>query len=206
MRIDPRQGFSLIEALVVLVIGAMALAIIFNIGVKAGDTGFGLGRRAIAAADSDIVFGDIRSVIRSLALRPSAMFMPTIDRPVIGSALRLEGDMVMERATQCAPLGWSGRMALSIETRGNETVLICTAGDRSTVLTTVTGTVARFAYSRDGQSWTTDYSNLDPERQGPDDIRAERLWVRVILAPSVEIVETAFSGRPQIWIRPDASL
>jgi prepilin-type N-terminal cleavage/methylation domain-containing protein len=206
MRIGQRQGFSLIEALVVLVIGGMALAIIFNIGVKAGDTGFGLGRRAIAAADSDIVIGDIRSVIRSLALRPSALFIPAIDRPVIGSASRLEGDMVMERATQCAPLGWSGRMVLSIETRGDQTVLVCSAGNRSTVLTTVAGNVARFAYSRDGQSWTTDYSNLDPERQGPENFRAERLWVRIILAPSVDIVETAFSGRPQIWVRPDASL
>ena len=38
MQTARRAGFSLIEALVVLAIGGMALAVIFSIGIKAGDT------------------------------------------------------------------------------------------------------------------------------------------------------------------------
>lgn len=119
-----RSGFSLIEALVVLAIGGMALAIIFSIGVKAGDTGFGLGRRAMSAADSDVAASDLRTLIRSLALRPPDTFLGGLDQPVVGDPIRLEGDVVIERATQCAPQGWAGRLVLAVERRGTGHALL----------------------------------------------------------------------------------
>ena len=41
-------GFSLMEAMVVLIIGGMALMLVFAIGGRAAEIGFGLGRRALA--------------------------------------------------------------------------------------------------------------------------------------------------------------
>ena len=43
-------GFSLIEALIVLLVAGMALMLVFSIGGESARTGFRLGRRALAAA------------------------------------------------------------------------------------------------------------------------------------------------------------
>lgn len=199
-----RSGFSLIEALVVLAIGGMALAIIFSIGVKAGDTGFGLGRRALAAADADVAASDVRAIIRSFALRPSSTFLAGIDRPVSGDASRLEGDVVMERATQCAPQGWAGRLVLEIANSGPDRVLSCSAGGKTAVLIRLGQTAARFSYSEDGQAWNSVYSNLPPNLRDPGELRSRTLWVRFDAAPLTDVVEMASSGRPELWVRPDA--
>lgn len=201
-----RSGFSLIEALVVLAIGGMALAIIFSIGVKAGDTGFGLGRRAMAAADADVATSDLRSIIRSLALRPSDTFVDDVDRPVVGDPVRLEGDVVMERATQCAPQGWAGRLILTIESRGADHVLTCRAAGETVVLIDMQRSPAAFSYSTNGETWTPNYSNQPAA--GPRDfgeLRSQAVWIRFAATPAIDIVEMASSGRPEMWLRPDAT-
>ncbi len=198
-----RSGFSLIEALVVLAIGGMALAIIFSIGVKAGDTGFGLGRRAMSAADADVAASDLRTILHSLALRPPNTYLVDVDQPVVGDPARLEGDVVMERATQCAPQGWAGRLVLAIEPRGAGKVLTCRAGATTTVL--IEAPIgAAFSYSADGQAWAPTYTNQPPAQPRFGELRSEAVWIRFAAAPVADIVEMASSGRPEAWVRPDA--
>lgn len=199
----PRSGFSLIEALVVLAIGGMALAIIFSIGVKAGDTGFSLGRRAMSAADADIAASDLRTIIRSLGLRPAAAFSVDTDRPTTGEALRLESDVVMERATQCAPQGWAGRMILIVEPSGPELVLFCVVAGRKTPLITMRGGDPAFTYSTDGVTWSSAFSNAPPARRSFQTVQAVRLYVRFAGAPAIDVIEMATSGRPDVWLRRD---
>lgn len=200
----PKSGFSLIEALVVLAIGGMALAIIFSIGTKAGDTGFGLGRRAMAASDSDVAASDLRALIRSIALRPLATHREGVDRPVIGETARLETDVVSERATQCTPEGWAGRLTLTIEPRGGGSVLICRAGGRHTTLFTLPAGQAALSYSRDGVTWNPTYSNRPPANAAFEPARPETLFVRFAAPPIADIVETASSGNPGLWIRNES--
>ena len=45
--IRARQGFSLIEALVVLLVAGAALMLVFSVGVRSTETAFRLGRRAL---------------------------------------------------------------------------------------------------------------------------------------------------------------
>lgn len=201
-----RAGFSLIEALVVLAIGGMALAVIFSIGIKAGDTGFSLGRRAMSAADADVAISDLRSIIRSISLRPPAAIVEGVDQPIIAGPDRLEADVVMERATGCAPQGWAGRLTLTIERQGTEHVLTCKAGARTTpILTLPRGTsTASFSYSKDGQNWT---SSLDTSRSTQvwlQQFRSQTLWVRLKGGPQMDIVDLAYSGQPAQWMRPSA--
>lgn len=198
----PRTGFSLIEALVVLAIGGMALAIIFSIGVRAGDTGFGLGRRAMAAADLDMSLSDLRVLLRSAALRPRRAFQDG-DRPFVGEANRLETDVVMERATQCAPQGWAGRMVLTLEARGGEQVLTCQAAGRRVRLIAARGPQAAFSYSTDRRTWGPAYTNAPETTASLADLQAETVWVRVHAPPTLEVVEPVGSGRPEAWLRTD---
>lgn len=198
----PRSGFSLIEALVVLAIGGMALAIIFSIGIKAGDTGFGLGRRAMAAADAELSTNDLRSLLRSFSVRPEITFVTGVDRPVEGTSTRLTGEAVLERATQCGPQGWAGQLTLEIEQQDGLTSIVCEAEDRRVVLASGPGTSAGFRYSTDGGStWTDAWTNA-PTTRFPE-LRSVRVWFRVRGPGSLEVIETAGSGRPEAWARND---
>lgn len=201
-----RAGFSLIEALVVLAIGGMALAIIFSIGVKAGDAGFSLGRRAMSAADLDVSVSDARVMIRSIALRPPETFNAEVDRPLVGGADRLEADVVMERATQCAPQGWAGRMILVVERRGGQGMLTCEAGGEAATLITTSDPTARLSYSTDGVTWSDAYESAT-QAEGSDDgpMQSIRLYVR-FQGGAVDVMDAAGSGRPESWIRFDDPL
>lgn len=198
-----RPGFSLIEALVVLAIGGMALAIIFSIGVKAGDAGFSLGRRAMSAADLDVSISDARSLIRSIALRPPETFNAAVDRPVSGGPDRLEVDVVTERATQCAPVGWAGRMTLSVQRQNGQGVLICEIDGHATPLITTSDPSAQLAYSTDGASWSDTFEQASRTgAAGDGQMRSVRLFVR-FRGGAVDVLEAAGSGRPESWIRFD---
>lgn len=197
-----RAGFSLIEALVVLAIGGMALAIIFSIGVKAGDTGFSLGRRAMSAADLDVSLSDLRVMIRSIALRPPETFETGVDRPVVGTATKFEADVVIERATQCAPQGWAGRMILAVERRGEQGMLTCEAAAGVMTLITTSDPAARLSYSTDGFTWSDAVRVADEPRSADGRMRSSRLLVR-FHGGAVDVLEAAGSGRPEAWLRND---
>lgn len=200
-----RSGFSLIEALVVLAIGGMALAVIFSIGMKAGDAGFALGRRAMSAADADVAISDLRSIIRSLSVRPPAAIMEGVDLPLVGAPERLEGEAVMERATGCAPQGWAGRLVLTIEVQDGRRVVMCeAAGRRTPLLPLPHGGQASLSYSQDGQTWAPAFETPRERVLGEEGMRSARLFVRLNGGPDVDVVEVASSGNPGRWVRFDA--
>ncbi|WP_426039845.1 type II secretion system protein [Brevundimonas sp. DC300-4] len=202
LRLKPiRLGFSLIEALVVLAISGMALAVIFTIGTKAGDTGFGLGRRAMAASDNDIAISDLRSIIRSVALQPPSTFQMQGGTPVSGRGDRLEAQVVMERANQCGPLGWAGPIVLSVVLDRDRSQLLCEAGGRVSVLLDLGGSAGSFSYSRDGRRWTRAYTNLPQDAAQATDLRSETVWIRFASSSVGDVVEVASSGPPEAWVR-----
>lgn len=199
-----RTGFSLIEALVVLAIGGMALAVIFSIGVKAGDSGFALGRRALSVADADVALMDFRSLVRSISLRPPATIDPQNDQVIIGSRKRLEADIITERATACAPSGWQGRLILSIDIEQGRQVLNCQAGALKVALMTLpAGQEAQLAYSSDQSTWLSQYES-PPQTLNAESFRRQLLWVRLTAGPRLDVVEASFSSAPGLWIRPSA--
>lgn len=196
-----RGGFSLIEALVVLAIGGMALAIIFSIGTKAGDTGFALGRRAMAAADADISISDFRTVVQSVALRPPALAVTGVDTPVIGEPDRLIAPVVMKRATACAPQGWAGLLTLRLEDRDDGQALVCQAGERTIDLMVFPRGRAGFTFSSDGRAWAPRYSSDPTAFDAPDQLRYLRLYVRLDVPGDVDVLDGVTSGPMQRWTR-----
>jgi prepilin-type N-terminal cleavage/methylation domain-containing protein len=200
-----RAGFSLIEALVVLAIGGMALALIFSIGTQAGDTGFGLGRRALDAADADIAQADVRSVIQSFLLRPPAGFVADVDRALDGEETRLAGEAVMRRSTACGPRGWRGELILAVEETPDETtVLTCQTGTRKAVLARLERGDGAFSYSSDGSDWTGTYSSSPEAFDRPNEEEWAEVYVRfAALDDEIDLVERLTSGRAETWARTD---
>jgi hypothetical protein len=197
------EGFSIVEALVVLAISGMALAIIFTIGIRAGDTGFALGRRAMSAADLDLAVSDLRSLMRSYEVRPVDTFVDGVDEPMIGTAERIEGPAVMERATQCAPEGWSGQLILAVEGEGQSRALVCRAGERRAVLFELNARPGAFSYSTDAITWSTDYENRKAQRPSEERARSQAVLIRFQARPVTDVVERAASGHPGKWFRND---
>lgn len=200
-----RPGFSLVEALVVLAVGGMALALVFSIGTKAGDTGFSLGRRALDAADADIAQADVRSILASFLLRPPATVLPDVDRPLEGDAARLSGEVVLRRSTACGPRGWHGELILTIEDASDGTVVLaCQTGSKKVVLIRLPRGSADFQYSTDGADWSESFSS-DPENfERPLEEDYLNLHIRFAAQDDeIDIIERLTSGRLERWSRPD---
>ncbi|WP_309627528.1 prepilin-type N-terminal cleavage/methylation domain-containing protein [Brevundimonas sp.] len=197
-----RSGFSLIEALVVLAIGGMALAIIFSIGTKAGDTGFKIGRGAMAAADADVAVSDLRTILGSFVLRPPGTFLADVDEPIAGEESRLTGDVVMRRANICGPQGWAGRLTLVVEAFEGGQQLLCEAGgQRATLLTMARGS-GRFSYSNDGADWRSTFSNDPADFDTPAEVTQLQLFVRFEgEVDGIDVVQGLSSGPAERWIR-----
>ncbi len=206
MRRWPRTGFSLIEALVVLAIGSMALALIFSIGRSASDNGFRIGRNALTAADNEIAVADARTAVGSLLVRPVALIRDPEREAVTGTATSVQGEAVMSRATACAPRGWQGRLRLSIESVGGRPALFCHAGPKSVRLMLL-GPGAAFSYSQDGLAWSPDWTNAPPPG-GPVSRIPESATVHLRLSNpgGPDILETISSGFPQAWFLPSTEL
>lgn len=184
-----------------MAIGGMALAIIFSIGTKAGETGFALGRRAMAAADADISISDFRTIVQSVALRPPATAVTGLDTPVLGEPDRLTAPVVMKRATACAPQGWAGTLTVQLEDRDGGQVLICNAGERTVDLMTFPRGRAGFTFSSDGREWTSRYSSDPTAFSDPSVLRYLRLYVRLDVPQDVDIIDGVTSGQMQRWTR-----
>lgn len=197
-----RSGFSLIEALVVLAVGGMALAIIFSIGTKAGDAGFKLGRGSMAAADTDIAFADLRTILRSFVLRPPSTFLSDVDEPMVGEASRLVGDVVMQRATLCAPQGWAGRLTLVVAPIKGGKQLSCEVDGRSIPLITMPRGSGQISYSQDGADWASSYSNAPARFDTPNDVTRINVFIRFHGgADGIDIIEGVSSGPVERWVR-----
>lgn len=200
-----RSGFSLIEALVVLAVGGMALAIIFSIGMHASKSGFAIGRNAMSAADADITAGEIRTLLRSFIVRPRVSLRPEIDQPLIGDAARLSGEVVTERATRCAPAGWSGRLTLAVSRMsGGGQELTCEVDGETTRLLTMPEGGASFAFSSDGLTWSPTYSGAAAPVAADDEglLRLTRVWIRLD-TPDGGILDFSSSGEPLFWGQAD---
>lgn len=208
MRRWPRPGFSLIEALVVLAIGSMALALIFSIGRSASDNGFRLGRNALTAADNEIAVSDARTAIASLLIRPVAVINDPERQAIMGTATSIEGEAVMRRATACAPRGWQGRLRLSIEPVGGRPALFCHAGPKSVRLMLL-GPGATFSYSTDGVLWVPVWTNAPAAATGivtAPPLESATVYLRLTNPGGPDIMETASTGFPSSWFIPGGQI
>ena len=201
------SGFSLLEALIVLIVAGAALMLVFAIGGHAARTGFRLGRGALAAADAEVAEDEVRGLIRGLLLPPSAVDPHAVGmQPFLGDAKGFQADVLLDRTGLCAAAGPAGRLSVVIEAQGGGDVVTCGASTGpKVVVADLRPRRARFAYSADGIAWSDQWSSRPGWSLVRHDPAAQALYVRLASDDGrIDIVERADSGPPSLFNLPAA--
>jgi hypothetical protein len=209
-RADParRAGFSLIEALIVLLVAGMALMLVFSIGGHSARTGFALGRRALAAADAEVADDQLRTLIAALRLAPAGIEPATLHiAPFVGDAHGFVADAVLARAGPCGAAGPTGRLRVAIESRPDGDVVTCQAGAGAPIVAAdLSPRRVRFSYSADGAAWKDAPPPAPPLALGPDHVvrpAEQALYIRLASDDgAVDVVGRATSGPGWLYPRP----
>ena len=195
-------GFSLMEAMVVLIIGGMALMLVFAIGGRAAGIGFGLGRRALAVTDGELAEDNLRELMHGVSIPPAEAGSGNPGIAVFnGGPQGFEGDAILGRSTLCASAGPVQRLRVRIEPLPDGDRVTCAAGAGAPrVAADLRPRRASFAYSTDGVRWGAHWTStpdIGPATTGP---RARSVYIRLASADgAVEILEAAASGRPALY-------
>jgi hypothetical protein len=201
---NAEAGFSLIEALIVLLVAGMALMLVFSIGGDSARTGFQLGRRALAAADGEVAEDELRGLIASLQLPPARVDPAKVKlAPFAGDDRGFAADAVLARPGLCGPAGPTGRLRVAIETHADGDEVTCQAGVAAPVMVAdLRPRRARFSYSSDGAHWSDSLApptSFDPKAE-PVELS---LYIRLASDDGVvDVVGRASSGPPWLYPKP----
>jgi hypothetical protein len=202
-------GFSLMEALVVLIVAGMALMLVFAIGGRAARTGFQLGRRALAVADGEVAGDEVRGLIRGLALPPATIDPRDVGlHPFVGDARGFQAEVVLDRAGLCALAGPAGLVQVTLEAQADGDLVTCrTNTGARTVVADLRPRRARFAYSADGAAWSDQWTSRPDWTVRRGYAAERRLFVRLASDDGrFELIERATSGPPQFYNPPVSTL
>jgi type II secretory pathway pseudopilin PulG len=204
-----RAGFSLIEALIVLIVAGMALMLVFSIGGQAARTGLALGRRALTVADAEVSQDELRAVVGALVIPPAGADPAELKiDPFVGDAHGFTADAVLTRPGLCGEAGPAGRLIVAIDAQAGGDLVTCQArGGAAIVVADLRPRRARFSYSADGASWRDAWSPPPPAAAALRRPLAEQS-VLVRLASDdgrIEWIDRATSGPPSLFVRPAAS-
>jgi len=193
-------GFSLIEALIVLVVAGFALMLVFSIGGQAARTGFALGRRALTVADGEVSQDELRALVGALVVPPAGVDPAKLKLdPFVGDAHGFAADAILTRPGLCGPAGPAGQLRIAIDPQPDGDLVTCQArGQTPIVVADLRPRRARFAYSADGATWADAWSPPPTAPHAP--AAALSVFIRLYSDDGrVEWVDRATSGPPWLY-------
>lgn len=201
-----KPGFSLIEALIVLIVAGLALMLVFSIGGQAARTGFALGRRALTVADSEVSQDELRALVGALVVPPSGADPAKLKLdPFVGDAHGFTADAILTRPGLCAPAGPAGRLRIAIDAQAGGDLVTCQArGQAPVVVADLRPRRVRFSYSADGAAWSEAWSPPPIDRRRASAEQA--VFIRLASDDGrVEWVDRATSGPPWLYAQTQDS-
>ncbi len=201
-----QSGFSLMEAMVVLIVAGMALMLVFAVGGRATQLGFRIGRQALGVADGELAEDNLRTVMASMTLWPANLPLPPptveVDRTRFeGAPSFFRGDALLGKATLCAGAGPAHALRVDIQSMSGGDVVTCRVGNGPpTLITDLRPRRARFDYSTDGSRWSDHWTGADSVVLGAAaQPKEQALYIRLAtLDGSIDIMDRAASGRPDL--------
>lgn len=196
IRTGLRDGFSFVEALVVLAVTSVLLILLFSVSTTATRAGFRAAGRAGDMADRTVGVDALRTLIRAVRL-PERGRSP---HPFEGDAEGFTAAVAPDRPTPCGPGAPNASLEVRLDHTGGRTRLLCAGpGGRASVLLDLGAHPAALSYALAGRPWTDRLSaRLPIERAGaqPPPAARARLWIRVATAGGFEVVESPDAPPP----------
>ncbi len=201
-----RGGFSLMEAMVVLIVAGMALMLVFAVGGRATQLGFRLGGQALGAVDGELAEANVRTVMAAMTLRPAGVAFDPMAADAgkasfAGGPASFQGDAVLARASLCGGAGPAHALRVDIKSLRDGDAVLCRVGaGPSVVLADLRPRRARFAYSTDGRRWSDRWIEpTTPSLAQADGPREQALFIRLATVDgAIDITDRSTSGRPDL--------
>lgn len=184
-----RAGFSVMEALVVMLITGMALTLIFEVGVFSAKSSLRLGRRALAAADGEPGADSLRSLLRGIDFGGRPQVFDSVAR---GDSRGLVAQVNLDRPTLCADAGPFQRVQLRLQATPAGDLLTCSKNplEDPVLIMDLRPGRGRFSYSNDGEHWRGDLRSTSGAPA------SSRLYVRLTTEDGrLDIAEEAATPR-----------
>jgi type II secretory pathway pseudopilin PulG len=204
-RAHSEAGFTMIEALIVLIVSSVIFAVLFQISSRASERSAQLGARAQALADATLDERLFRMVLDRLSPPLQREGDAPPDANLAGVANRIDGWASSDMAAACMGLEPYEQVSLVIRQGPQGGALLCVGGRGEFPLASWPSGAARFEYSADGRVWHERWptpeapSVLDfTEPQAADDPFAVEVR-RMVIAPLVRFSMPAPGGR-KVWV------
>ena len=156
-----QSGFSIIEAIVVLLIGGMILSLILPIASRSTADNLRIGMRGLdnfSVSISEQLFRRLASAVVPPDARP---FEPAPTNTVSGTPQEARFSVRSPDAVFCAPEGQTTNIVLKIEPQGDGGRLVCEALSRQVEVLQWASGAGQFAYSPDGSRWIQRWPESD---------------------------------------------
>jgi hypothetical protein len=196
-------GFSLMEAVIMLAVAGMALMLIFAVATRSSQSGFRLGRNALAVADRELADDSFRALVEGLEIAPAPADPARLRlAPFEGRADGFQGSAVLARANPCAPAGPANPLQVRIQHTTTGDQVLCRSNAGQAVLADLPGKRLSLAYSEDGRSWSDHWTDRPAFSSASTTApkRSRRLYVRLASSDGrFEVLAQAPARRPELF-------
>lgn len=210
----PPAGFTIIEALIVLMISSVILTVALGMASRSAEQSIRLGERSLDQMNLFIEQEIFRILLGEFVLSLQEFGDAPPENYVSGDAAAFEGVVSARRPIACAgPAPWL-EVSLRIEQGAGGGRLVCVAGGRSFDIARWEAGAARFEYSADGRNWRADWPVRADDAALNDFFARRSAAPEDLESPGIPVVEDVLvrftlnrPGRPRdlVWIAPVGS-
>lgn len=192
----PRDGFSFVEALVVLAVTSVVLILLFSVSTGATRVGFRVAGRADDTVDRTVGADALRALIRAVRLPERGRSPHAFD----GDAEGFRAAAAPDRPSPCGPGAPTSTLNLRLDHAGGRTRLVCGGPGGGVVLLDLGAQTAGFSYALAGRAWTGRLSArlpTEPPGSRPAPAPRARLWIRLAGSGGFEVVDSPDAPPPR---------
>lgn len=203
-------GFSILEAIVVLLISSMVLSVVLPIVIQSTAQNLRTGQRALSIVEQTLDENSFRRLLRSVAPPRQSVLGKPARVTVEGEPKTLSFVALSDAPTSCvrSPGETTVRLEIEREQQTQRESLVCYAGAQARVLASWNAADATFAYSLDGKIWADEWPRESDRREWERQLGGAGAGggAPLVSAPLVRLELTTRTGGHVAWIERAGSI
>lgn len=170
-----RSGFSIIEAIVVLLIAGMVLSLVLPIASRSTSGNLRMGMQGLSNFDESIGEELFRRLVSAAVPPPARPFEAPAADTLSGTSSEVRFYVRSPDGVLCAPRGKLVEVVLQIEATDSGARLDCRSEGREVEVARWHGDAASFSFSGNGLSWADHWPPTDQDRRVERTVTLENL-------------------------------